>query len=395
MNRSTKIPIIAHFDLDSFFVSVERLKDTSLNAKPIIVTQDPSGRSVVSSASYEARRFGICAGMPITQAKKLCPEVRTIRGNYSDYRDYHRRVFEIISEFSPLVEVASIDEGYLDLTGVERLLGSPISIGRKIYNRIKVETGLDCSIGISTSKLVAKVATNFAKPCGILWIEPGNEKTFLSELQVEELPGVGIHTKERLHSFGINTIGDLASLNKELLVNIFGTRGIYLYEAANGVWESPLVIETNCKSIGKEITFKKDTGDFNFLLNTLSYLVEIVCFSLREKKRKAKTVIIKIRYENFETISRSRSLAYPVNQEQPVFDTAISLLKRSISRKNTIRLIGISVSNLVDVGEQLGLFKPDADEKADSKAKAIDMIKNKFGFNSLLFGLSLNAIDQQ
>lgn len=395
MNRSAKTPIIAHFDLDSFFVSVERLKDTFLNAKPIVVVQNPSGRSVVSSASYEARRFGICSGMPTTQAKRLCPEVCIIKGNYSNYRDYHHRVFEIISELSPLVEVASIDEGYIDLTGVERLWDSPISIGKEIYNCIKAETGLDCSIGISTSKLVAKVATNFAKPCGILWIEPGAEKTFLSRLSIGELPGVGVYTKERLHGFGINTIGDLASLNKEFLVNTFGVRGMYLHEAANGIWESPLIIENSCKSIGKEVTFQKDTDDFNFLLNTLSYLVEIVCFSLRKKKKKAKTVSIKIRYENFETLSRSRSLDYPINQEQPIFDTAMSLLKVSIGGKNTIRLIGVSVSNLVNAEEQqLELFNSDIDERANSRTKTIDEIKNRFGFNSLLFGLSLNATNQ-
>jgi DNA polymerase-4 len=384
---------IAHFDLDSFFVAVERIKNPALIGKPVIVGGEPGSRAVVASASYEARHYGIHSAMPVGQALRLCPEAVIVRGSFQDYDDFHIRVREIVKNFSPLVEMTSIDEGYLDLTGTGRLWGSPVDTAEKIRWRIKVETGLDCSLGVARNKLVAKVAANFAKPQGLLWIKPGGERDFLFPLPIEWLPGVGPKTKERLQALGIHAVAELARLEPDLLERTFGVAGQYLHQAANGIYQQELVLNHARKSIGKEVTFRKDSTDPGFLSAMLYHLVEKVCYRLRQQQKRAQTVTVKYRYEDFQTHTTSRSLPYPVGYEQMIYEIGWGLLKQALTRRVGIRLIGVSVSGFVPDMEQLDLFVQTDNLRLWRRSRAIDQLRGRFGFHSVLTGEGIRLLN--
>lgn len=386
LKQEYKLPVIAHFDLDCFFVAVERIKNPRLRGKPVIIGGDPLGRSVVSSASYEARECGVRSAMPVGQAIRLCPGAVFIKGNFKDYDFYHDEVRRVVESFSPVVEMTSIDEGYVDLSGTERLWGEPVEAADRMRWQIKVETGLDCSIGVAVNRLVAKVATNFVKPKGVLWIKLGEEKDFLSVLPVEELPGVGEQTKLMMRNLGVSTIGDLACLDPGILESVFGLPGRYLHKAANGICEKSIVTVRVPKSIGRETTFLRDTTDFYFISAALHYLVEKVCKTLRERNMRALTVTVRYRYEDFETHSCSRSLQYPMVWDENVYDVALNLLKRSLTRRVGVKLIGVSLSNLVREAAQLEIFPADGEISLRSRALAIDSVRNRFGFNAILAG---------
>src|SRR5579883_3363010 len=299
--------------MDAFFVSVEELYDPSLRGKPVVVGGRPNERGVVSAASYTARKFGVHSAMPLRTAYKLCPQAIFVEGHPDRYRDYSHRVRGVLHSFSPLVEMASIDEAYLDMTGTERLHGPPLAAAHRLHQRMKEQTDLNCSIGVAASRLVAKICSDQAKPNGILWVIPGREAAFLAPLDVRKVPGVGKVTEKNLHAFGIRKIGDLAKLDEAFLEQRFGKWGMALAGKARGLdaggwFDTEIGEDPGPKSISHEHTYSEDTADTAQLESTLARLCEMVGRRLREAQLQARTVQLKLRYSDFSTITRAHSM---------------------------------------------------------------------------------------
>ncbi len=299
--------------MDAFFVSVEELFDPSLKGKAVVVGGQRNERGVVSAASYEARKFGVHSAMPLRTAARLCPHAIFVDGHPERYREYSQKVYAVLGRFSPKVEMASIDEAYLDMTGTERLHGPPLRAAHALHAAIKGETQLNCSIGIATSRLVAKVSSDQAKPNGVLWVLPGEEARFLAPLDVRKIPGVGKVLEKSLHDLGIRKVGDLAALDESFLDERFGKWGLALAGKARGLdaggwFDSEIGENDQPKSISHEHTFNEDTADVEQLESTLARLSEMVCRRLREHGLYARTVQLKLRYKDFSTITRARSL---------------------------------------------------------------------------------------
>src|SRR5271157_4124301 len=276
-----------HVDIDAFFVSVEELFDPSLHGKPVVVGGRPGERGVVSAASYAARKFGVHSAMPLRTAYQLCPQAIFLEGHRDRYLEYSHRVHDVLREFSPLVEMASIDEAYLDMTGTERLHGPPLRAAHRLHERMKAETGLNCSIGIAASRLVAKIGSDQAKPNGVLWVVPGREAAFLAPLDVRKIPGVGKVMEKRLHTLGIRKVGDLARLDEAFLGKRFGKWGLALAGKSRGLdaggwFDAPVGAAEAPKSISHEHTFSQDTADVERIEATLSRLCQLVGRRLRE-----------------------------------------------------------------------------------------------------------------
>ena len=307
------LPQIAHVDMDAFFVSVEELEDPSLKSKAVIVGADPEGRGVVAAASYEARKFGVHSAMPIRTAKKLCPHAVFLRGQHEKYREYSDKIGQIFGEFTPVVEMVSIDEAYLDLTGTERLHGSAFRAGDRLVRTVKDRTGLNCSTGVSTSHLVSKIASDQAKPHGLLYVLPGYEATFLAPLPIRRMPGIGKVTEPELLSRGISTIGDLARAGPEKLKEWFGKYGEWLYVKSQGQDIEAYAYEEEPKSISHETTFDTDTAEVEEIERTLSYLSQLVGRRLRDHGFFARTVGLKLRYADFRTLTRDVTLSEPTH----------------------------------------------------------------------------------
>src|SRR5690242_8824410 len=278
-----------HLDMDAFFVSVEELFDPSLKGKPVVVGGRPNERGVVSAASYAARKFGVHSAMPLRTAYKLCPQAIFVEGHPARYREYSQKVYDVLHLFSPLVEMASIDEAYLDMTGTERLHGPPLTAAHQLHQRMKEHTGLNCSVGIAASRLVAKISSDQAKPNGVLWIVPGRESAFLAPLDVRKVPGVGKVTEKNLHELGIRKVGDLARLDDDFLEQRFGKWGLALAgksrgQDAGGWFDTEIGAEEGPKSISHEHTFNEDTADLEKIESTLARLCEMVGRRLREHR---------------------------------------------------------------------------------------------------------------
>jgi len=298
-----------HVDMDAFFVSVEELFDPTLKGKPVVVGGRPNERGVVSAASYAARKFGVHSAMPLRTAYQLCPQAIFVDGHPERYRDCSQRVYEVLTGFSPLVEMASIDEAYLDLTGTERLYGPPLRAAHLLHERIKAATRLNCSIGIAASRLVAKISSDQAKPNGILWVLPGKEAAFLAPLDVRKVPGVGKVTEKNLHALGIRKVGDLARLEERFLEERFGKWGLALAGKSQGLdaggwFDTEIGEDAGPKSISHEHTFSEDTADAAQIDATLARLSEMVGRRLREHGLRARTIQLKLRYKDFSTITR-------------------------------------------------------------------------------------------
>ena len=297
---------IFHVDMDAFFVSVEELYDPSLKGKAVVVGGQRHERGVVSAASYEARKFGVHSAMPLRTAAKLCPHAIFVDGHPERYRECSEKVYKVLRAFSPQVEMASIDEAYLDMTGTARLHGPPLKAAHKLHQRMKEETRLNCSIGIGSSRLIAKVSSAQAKPNGVLWIVPGEESKFLAPLDVREIPGVGKVMESHLHELGIKNVGDLARLEESELEDRFGKWGLALAgkargEDAGGWFDTEVGADTEAKSISHEHTYNEDTADVSQLEATLMRLSEMVARRLREAKFHARTIQLKLRYKDFTT----------------------------------------------------------------------------------------------
>src|SRR5687768_15840971 len=372
---------IAHFDLDAFFVSVELLRNPSLKGKPLIVGGDGQ-RGIVAACSYEARKFGIQSAMPSMTAKRLCPQAIFLKGSYSEYSHYSRRVTEIIAGSVPLFEKASIDEFYMDLTGMDKFFGVS-QYTRELREKIIRETGLPISYGLSTSKLVSKMATNEAKPNGYLEIPPGKETAFLWPLTVDKIPGVGKQTVIQLQSMGINTIEQLAKTSIDQLEYSFGKWGKRMWEKAYGIDHNSVEQYSEQKSLSRENTFHEDGDDLNFLHTELVRLCEQCAYDLREEKKLTGCVTVKIRYADFETVSRQVVVVYTALVDVLIAQVK-SFFNKLYKKGNKVRLLGVRFSHLIPFTVQMNLFDQAAEKL--QLYKTVDKIKNQFGRDVIFKG---------
>lgn len=380
--------LVVHLDMDSFYVSVERLRDPSLIGKPVAAGGSADGRGVVSSASYEARAFGVRSAMPMAQALRLCPHLIVVSSPFSLYAEYSQQIATILRRFTPLVQMASQDEAYLDLTGTGRLWGPPLVCAGRIRAAIVQETGLPCSLGVATNKVVAKVASALCKPRGLLYIPEGSEEPSFRPLPVGRLPGIGPRTRERLGELGLSTLGQLADYGPERLQRLFGSHGEDMARLARGISHAPVEPETDAKSIGAEETFAQDETDPLFLDGILSNLAEKVAWRLRRGGALAATVVLKLRYHDFETHTVSRTVESPIDDEAELLRVARELLHQSWVRTRPVRLLGITGSNLVRGRQQLDLLQSGTNERLDRLHKAIDSVRERHGYEKLKRGSS-------
>ena len=379
---------IFHVDMDAFFVSVEELFDPALQGKPVVVGGQRDERGVVSAASYAARKFGVHSAMPQRTAAKLGPQAIFVNGHPERYREYSHKVHEVLGHFSPLVEMASVDEAYIDMTGTERLHGKPLRSAHQLHAAMKSATQLNCSIGIGTSRLIAKVSSAKAKPNGVLWVLPGQEAKFLAPLDVAAIPGVGKVMEQKLHAIGIQKVGDLARLEDRDLEHRFGKWGLALAgksrgEDAGGWFDSEVGENVDPKSISHEHTFDEDTGDAERLQSTLMRLSEMVGRRLREGGHFARTIQLKLRYKDFTTITRAHSLEQPTQMDNQIFDMARRLFFDNWKAGVPIRLLGVQASNLESGSAQLDLLEPSRDQRWQKALAAADRLRDKFGESAI------------
>lgn len=364
---------IAHFDLDSFFVSVEVLNDPSLRGKPVIVGGNERG--VVAACSYEARKFGIHSAMPSSKAKQLCPHAIFVKGHYSDYSKYSRWVTQIIAAKAPLFEKASVDEFYLDLTGMEKFF-NPLQWTIDLRQQIINETKLPISFGLASNKMLAKMATNQAKPNGFLQIPFGKEKEFLAPMPVGNIPGVGEQTELVLKSMGINTIQQIGETSIDVLEERLGKWGVDLWNKSQGIHTGIVSAYHEAKSISSENTFEENKTDLVFIKKELVRLTEKICFELRQDGKVAGCVAVKIRYPDFETTSRQTTISY-TSADDEIIPVVKGLFQKLYKKGEPIRLLGVKLSELTNDAVQTNLFS-DTERKTDLY-KAIDEVKNRFG----------------
>jgi len=377
------VKTIFHVDMDAFFVSVEELFDSSLKGKPVVVGGQAHERGVVSAASYAARKYGIHSAMPLRTAYQRCPQAIFVDGHPDRYREYSRRVHEVLLRFSPLVQMASVDEAYVDVTGTGRLHGPPMEAAHKLHEMMKRETDLNCSIGASTSRLVAKVASDQAKPNGILWVAPGSEADFLAPLDVRKIPGVGKVMEKSLHTIGIHKVGDLAALDEAFLVSRFGKWGLALAGKARGAdaggwFDGEIGEEEEPKSISHEHTFNEDTADATQVDAKIARLAEMVGRRLREHGLFARTIQIKLRYSDFSTYTRAHTLGYGTNLDIDLLTEARRLFQAAWTGA-PVRLIGVHAGTLAAEPGQMNLLDGGRSEQWRRALSAVDRIRDRFG----------------
>jgi DNA polymerase-4 len=365
---------IAHFDLDAFFVSVELLKRPELKGKPLIVGGDGQ-RGIVAACSYEARKYGIQSAMPALQAKRLCPHAIFLKGSYHEYSKYSRMVTQLIADTVPQYEKASIDEFYIDLTGMDRFFGVS-QYTRELREKVIRETGLPISYGLSTSKLVSKMATNEAKPNGYLEIPAGKETAFLWPLTVDKIPGVGKQTQIELHNRGIFTIEHIAKTPIDQLEHHFGKWGKKLWEKAHGISLSPVEPYSEQKSISHENTFGEDSSDVPFLYNELVKLTEETAYELRQEERLTGCITVKLRYADFTTVSKQEVIDYTA-LDNVLMAKVKDLFNKLYKKGEKVRLLGVRFSHLIPMTVQMNLF--DNEQEKLELFKTVDDIKNRFG----------------
>jgi DNA polymerase-4 len=377
---------ILHVDLDAFFVAVEQARDPALRDKAVVVGGDPNGRGVVATASYEARVFGVHSAMPLRTAKRLAPHAIFLRGDYKEYSRVSREFHAILAAYTPLVESGGLDEAYLDVTGCEPLVGSAGQAAATIRARVRAELGIAASVGIATSKLVAKVASDRAKPDGVCVVPEGTEAAFLAPLPLRALPMLGPRLEAKLAQMGLSTLGQLASLPLATAEGLLGRYGGLITQRARGIDPTPVGGEHGAKSISREGTFAADVADPEHLRSVLRAFSESVGSQLRAQGRRARTVTLKLRYEDFTTVSRSSTLPRPLSSNEAIFDAADALLGRlRQAERRPVRLIGVGASNLVDDAVQLSL-EPSRETKDESLSAAFDRVRKKYGTRSLQTG---------
>jgi len=387
---------IFHVDMDAFFVSVEELYDPSLKGKAVVVGGQRDERGVVSAASYEARKFGVHSAMPLRTAAKMCPHAIFVNGHPDRYRECSERVYKVLDSFSPKVEMASIDEAYLDMTGTERLHGPALKAAHTLHQRMKADTGLNCSVGIGSSRLIAKVSSAQAKPNGVLWIVPGEEAKFLAPLEVREIPGVGKVMESQLHALGIKKVGDLAKLEVGELEERFGKWGLALAgkargEDAGGWFDTEVGEDAGANSISHEHTYNEDTSDIAQLEATLMRLSEMVGRRLRESNFHARTVQLKLRYKDFTTITRAHTLAAPTQLDTEIFEQIRTLFRKNWRKGAEVRLLGVHASSFTNQPDQIDLLNGNNQQRWKNAMAAADRLRDKFGESSVSLAAGLRG----
>jgi DNA polymerase-4 len=359
-----------------------------LKGKAVVVGGQRAERGVVSAASYEARKFGVHSAMPLRTAAKMCPHAIFLDGHPDRYRECSEKVHKVLTTFSPLVEMASIDEAYLDMTGTERLHGPPLKAAHRLHVRMKDETQLNCSIGIGTSRLIAKVGSAKAKPNGVLWVAPGQEAQFLAPLDVRDIPGVGKVMEQNLHAIGIRQVADMAKLEESELEERFGKWGLALAGKARGEdagsWFDAEVGEhEDPKSISHEHTFNEDTANASQLESTLMRLTEMVARRLREHSFYARTIQLKLRYKDFTTITRAHSLPDPTQLDTEIFEQIRMLFRKNWKKGAEVRLLGVQVSTFEEKTAQLDLLENGRHQRWQQALAAADKLRDRFGEGSV------------
>lgn len=386
---------ILHVDMDAFFVSVELLTRPDLRGKAVVVGGQRDQRGVVTSASYEARQFGVHSAMPLRTAAKLCPHAIFLDNRHELYGQWSDRVATILERYSPVVEMASIDEAYLDLTGTERINGPAVRAADRLLREITSTTGLPCSGGLGGTRLVAKVASEQAKPRGFVWVPHGSEAAFFAPLPVRRIPGIGKATEAALQSAGIETVAQLQTMPLERLEETFGQWGTALYRKARGIDSYEFFIDAEPKSISHNQTFGRDTADRARLETTLSHLCQKATKRLRDAGLHARTITLTLRYKNFKTITRNETLAEPSDLDAVILASVRDLFNRNWDGESMLRLVGVALSSFSGGTPQIDLLDPERRAKLERLARATDRLRDKFGFSKVQFGGSLGDRDHR
>jgi DNA polymerase-4 len=387
---------IFHVDMDAFFVSVEELFDPTLKGKAVVVGGQRNERGVVSAASYEARKFGVHSAMPLRTVAKLCPHAIFVNGHPERYRECSEKVYQVLESFSPQVEMASIDEAYLDMSGTARLHGPPLCAAHALRQKVKSETRLNCSIGIGSTRLVAKVSSAKAKPRGILWVIPGQEARFLAPLDVRDIPGVGKVTEKNLHALGIRQVGDLARFDDAFFDQHFGKWGLALAgkargEDAGGWFDTEVGADVGPKSVSHEHTYNEDTADVEQIESTLMRLSEMVGRRLRENNLHASTIQLKLRYKDFTTITRAHTQPLPTQLDTEIFDQARTLFRKNWQKGTQVRLLGVQASSFETRAAQGDLIEDGRRQRWQRALSAADRMRDKFGESSVSIATGLKG----
>ncbi len=374
---------ILHIDLDAFFVSVELLDRPDLRGKPVVVGGRPDERGVVSSASYEARAYGIRSAMPMRTALQKCPDLIILPARHGVYSEWSRKAMALFYEITPQVEPLSIDEAYLDVTGTQLLWGAPEQVAYTLKARIRDRFNLPCSIGVATNKLVAKIATERAKPDGVCVVPPGDEARFLAPLPIERLWGVGPKAAATLRAMPIETIGQLANAPREVIARRFGANHADdMIRRAQGIDDVPVVVDRGSKQISQEVTFARDVADEERLRRVLLELSEGVGTRLRAEGVEARTIAVKLRYADFSTLTRQITLPDSTHLDQPIYEAAWSLFQKTWTRR-PVRLLGVAAHKLGAAAHQLSLFEP-LDSRCERLTETVDKIRARYGDHAIV-----------
>ncbi|WP_136482069.1 DNA polymerase IV [Cognatitamlana onchidii] len=377
---------IVHMDLDTFFVSCERLLDSRLNGKPVLIG-GTSDRGVVASCSYEARQFGIHSAMPMRMAKALCPEAIILRGNSGIYTKFSKNVTDVIKETVPLYEKTSIDEFYIDLTGMDKFFGCH-KLASELRQRIIKETGLPISFGLSINKTVSKIATGEAKPNNEIRIHSGTEKPFLAPLSVKKIPMVGNVTYKSLCDLGVKRIKTVQDMPMELMHKVLGKNGLSIWKKANGIDNRPVIQYHERKSISTERTFNKDTTNVSKLRGIIIAMAENLAYQLRRGNKLTACITFKIRYSDFQTYTQQQRIPYS-SMDHSIIPVVLDLFKKLYHRRLLVRLIGVKFSHLVEGGHQINLFEDN--EKHLHLSQAIDKMRERYGDRSVITAAGMEA----
>ena len=403
MSHADPQPVIFLVDIDAFFPQVEQILRPDLRGQPVIVGGRADDRSVVASASYEARARGVRTAMPIARARRLCPEAVCLRGDFHAYARFSRRMMDLCRRYTPLVQPTSLDEAYLDVTGCRRLLATggivdggeawPVQAADHLKRTIRRDLDLDVTVGVAANRLVAKIACSRAKPSGVAWVRPGHEARFLAPLPLRDLPGIGPRTAERLARYNLQRIGDLARIPERMLAAHFGPAGRTLAERARGIDPTPVTAgAAGPRSISRETTFEADLIDTTPITAMLAYLLERACRQLREEGLLARTVTVKVRYADFKTVGRSRSLATFSDHDDDFWPVARDLFDRVHTRRVGVRLVGACLSHLAPAGRQMGLFGEADHDRREAFYRSVDRVRDRFGFSALVTGRAIDLL---
>ena len=386
---------ILHVDMDAFFVSVELLSRPELLGKAVVVGGQRDQRGVVTSASYEARKFGVHSAMALRTAAKLCPHAVFLYSSHGLYGKYSDQIATLLAKYSPVVEMASIDEAYIDLTGTEKLHGPPLAAAHKLLKEITASTKLPCSGGLAATRLVAKIASDQAKPRGLVWVPSGNEESFLAPLAVRRIPGIGKVTDAGLKDLGIETISQLQKISAERLEQSFGAWGQALYRKSRGIDAYEFFVDAEPKSISHNQTFGEDTRDREKLESTLSYLCQKAVKRMRDAGLYSHTITLTLRFASFITITRSETLAEPSDLDSVFLQAIRRMFTRTWDGKADLRLVGVALTSFSGGPQQFDLLDPNRREKLERLAQATDRLRDKFGFSKVQFGGSLPGRDER